>query len=185
MTIAILLQEGHAEGGGFNPLDLAQGGGLFWTVVIFVVALPFIWKLVMGPITRGLAERDEAASRAIKAAEEAKSGAEKARAEVEAQLAQARTQAGQLLDEARVRGETREREIIDTAKKESQALLERARTEIRAEQDRAISTIRKQVVDLSLAAAGQVLRRKVDAADDRRLAEELLANAGGTREGRK
>jgi len=87
--------------------------------------------------------------------------------------------------QARARGETREREILDTAKKEGQALLERARTEIRAEQDRAIATIRKQVVDLSLQAAGQVLRRKVDAADDRRLAEELLANAGGAREERK
>ncbi len=80
-----------------------------------------------------------------------------------------------------LRGETREREIIDTAKKESQALLERARTEIRAEQERAISTIRKQVVDLSIHAAGQVLRRKVDAADDRRLAEELVANSGEAR----
>jgi len=29
-----------------------------------------------------------------------------------------------------------------------------------------------------------VLRRKVDAADDRRLAEELVANAGPAREGR-
>jgi len=184
MNLAILLQEGHAAGGGFNPLDLAQGGGLFWTVVIFLVSLPFIWKLVMGPITRALEERDESASRAIKAAEEAKLGAEKARSEIEAQLAQARAQAGALLDEARVRGEVREREIVDTAKKESQALLERARTEIRAEQDRAISTIRKQVVDLSVNAAGAVLRRKVDAADDRRLAEELVANAGGNREGR-
>jgi len=185
MTFAILWQEGHAAGGGFNPLDLSQGGGLFWTVVIFLVSLPFIWKMVMGPITRALAERDAAASRAITAAEQAKSGAEAARAEIEAQLAQARAQAAKLLDEARARGETREREIIDTAKKEGQALLERARTEIRAEQDRAISTIRKQVVDLSLNAAGQVLRRKTDASDDRRLAEELVANAGAAREGRK
>jgi F-type H+-transporting ATPase subunit b len=184
MTIAILLQEGHAEGGGFNPLDLSQGGGFFWTVVIFLVSLPFIWKMVMGPVTRALEARDEAASRAIKAAEDAKSGAEKARAEVEAQLSAARAQAGTILEEARARGESRERELLDAAKKESQALLERARTEIRAEQDRAISTIRKQVVDLTVNAAGAVLRRKVDAADDRRLAEELVANAGGTREGR-
>jgi len=184
MTLGILLQEGHAEGGGFNPLDLAQGGGLFWTLVIFLVSLPFIWKMVMGPITRALEARDAAASHAIKAAEDAKSGAEKARAEIEAQLTAARTQAGAILEEARARGESREREMLDTAKKEAGALLERARNEIRAEQDKAISTIRKQVVELSINAAGQVLRRKVDAADDRRLAEELVANAGPAREGR-
>jgi F-type H+-transporting ATPase subunit b len=183
MIPGIVMQATH-EGGGFNPLDLAQGGGLFWTIVIFLVSLPFIWKMVMGPVTRALEARDEAASRAIQAAEAARSGAEQARAEVEAQLLQARTQASAILDEARARGETRQREIVDTAKKESQALLERARIEIRAEQDRAVSAIRKQVVELSLGAAGAVLRRKVDGADDRRLAEELVANAGGAREGR-
>jgi F-type H+-transporting ATPase subunit b len=183
MTLGMLLQENHG-GGGFNPLDLAQGGGLFWTVVIFLISLPFIWKMVMGPITRGMEARDEAASAAIKAAEDAKSGAEKARAEVEAQLAAARAQAGTIVDEARARGEAREREILDTAKKESQALVERARIEIRAEQDKAIGTIRKQVVDLSIQAAGQVLKRKADSSDDRKLAEELVANAGPTREGR-
>jgi len=184
MTFAILLQEGHAEGGGFNPLDLSQGGGLFWTVIIFLVSLPFIWKMVMGPITRALEARDDAASKAVRAAEQAQSGAEAAKAEISAQLAAARAQAAALLDEARVRGESREREIVDTAKKEAGALLERARIEIRAEQDKAIGTIRKQVVELSLSAASQVLKRKVDANDDRRLAEEMVAGAGTAREGR-
>lgn len=169
------------EGGGFNPLDPKSIGIAFWTLLIFLVSLPFIWKVVMGPVAKALEARDEAASKAIRAAEEARSGAEKARGEVESQLAAARAQAATILDEARARGEQREREILDSAKKESAALLERARTEIRAEQDKALSAIRKQVVDLSLQAAGQVLRRKVDAADDRRLAEELVSNVESSR----
>ena len=65
--------------------------------------------------------------------------------------------------------------MLDAAKKESVAMLERARSEIRAEQDKAIATIRRQVVDLSLNAAGTVLRRKIDASDDRRLIDEMVA----------
>ena len=38
-------------GGGFDPLDLAGFGNFFWTLLIFLVALPFIWKVVMGPVT--------------------------------------------------------------------------------------------------------------------------------------
>src|SRR5262245_20228329 len=168
-----LLSEG---GGGFNPLDPASMGIVFWTWIIFLVSLPLIWKIVMGPVTRGLEARDEQAAKAIAAAEEAKRGAESARADVEAKLAEANRQAAAIVEEARQRAEAREREMLDKARQEAGALLDRARGEIRAEQDKAISAIRREVVDLSLHAAGQVLRRKVDAADDKRLVEELVAS---------
>lgn len=169
------------EGGGFNPLDIHGAGITVWTWIIFLVACPLIWKVVMGPVSRALNARDEAAAQAVSAAEEARRGAEKARAEVEARLGDAHKEAARLVDAARARAEVREKELIESAKAESVSLLDRARAEIRAEQDKAIAQIRKQVVDVSLAAAGQVLKRKVDASDDRRLVEALVASA---REGR-
>ena len=165
-----------SEEGGFNPLDLAQGGGFFWTLVIFLVALPFIWKMVMKPITVALEARDDRAAQAIVAAEEAKRAAEAARAEVDTKLAEANRQAAQVLEDARQRAELRDKELAEQAKREAAGMLERARSEIRAEQEKAISAIRREVVDLSLNAAGTVLRRKVDASDDRRLVEELVSS---------
>jgi F-type H+-transporting ATPase subunit b len=173
MTTAMLLIP--AEGGGFNPLDFTQLGILIWTWIIFLVALPFIWKVVMGPVTRALLERDEKAASAIAGAEAAKADAEKARVAVEASLAEARAEAAKTIEAARARGEVREREILGEAKAASEKLLEHARSEIRSEQAKAVAQIRAQVVDLSLAAAGKVLERKVDAADDRRLVESLVA----------
>ncbi len=41
----------EASEGGFNPLELTQLGNALWTWVIFLLALPIIWKVVMGPIT--------------------------------------------------------------------------------------------------------------------------------------
>lgn len=168
-----LLSEG---GGGFNPLDPHGIGIAFWTWVIFLVSLPFIWKVVMGPVTKALEARDETAAKAIVAAEEAKQGAESARAEVEAKLAEANRQAAQILEEARQRAEARDKVLAEQAKKEAAGMLERARSEIQAEQDKAVSAIRREVVDLSINAASTVIRRKVDAADDRRLVEELVAS---------
>ena len=54
-------------------------------------------------------------------------------------------------------------------------MLERAKSEIRNEEAKALSAIRREVVDVSMSAAGQVLKRKVDSADDKRLVEELVA----------
>jgi F-type H+-transporting ATPase subunit b len=176
MTTAIVLVP--AEGGGFNPLDFTQIGIMIWTWIIFLAALPFIWKVVMGPISRSMLARDEKVTAAIAAAESAKTEAERARVAVEASLAEARTEAAKTVEAARGRAEVREREILGEAKAASEKLLEHARSEIRSEQAKAVAQIRAQVVDLSLAAAGKVLERKVDAADDRRLVEQLVAAAG-------
>jgi F-type H+-transporting ATPase subunit b len=179
LPIALLLE----PEGGFNPLDLSQGGGLFWTVVIFAVALVPIWKMVMGPITRGMEARDEKVASAIASAEKASRDAEAARQAVEAKLKEAQVEAGKLVEAARGRAEAVERQLKEDAAKQANALIERARTEIQNEQDKALSAIRREVVDVTLSAASQVVKRKIDAADDRRLVEELVAAA--SKEARK
>ena len=175
LNLMLLTSEGASD---FNPFDPSAGGGLLWTWIIFLVALVPMWKVVMRPIVRGLEERDARALEAIASAERAARDAVAAQAAVEQRLAEARTEAASMVETARARAEARERDILAQAKHESEALLARARAEIRSEQDKAVAAIRKQVVDLSLHAAGQVLRRRVDAQDDRRLVEELVTNAG-------
>lgn len=168
-----------ATSGGFNPLDPSGGGLALWTWIIFLVALPPIWKVVMGPIARALEERDERAARAIESAERASREAEKARAEVEVKLGEAQAQAAKLLAQARERAEDREREMIDQAHREAQAMIERARADIEAEREKALLAIRDEVVDLSLEAASRVLAKRVDSTEDRRLVEELVSSAAG------
>jgi len=164
-----------AEGGGFNPVDPSGGGGLLWTLIIFFIALPFIWKVVMGPIATALQDRDERASRAIVLAEKASSEAEQARAEVEVKLGEARAEAAQLMGEARERATVREKEIVDAAGDEARAMVEAARRTIRAEQEKAIAAIRDEVVDLSMAAASKVLERNVGSEDDRQLVAGMVS----------
>ena len=166
---------------GFNPLDPSTFGGALWTLLIFVLAIPFIWKTVMGPVSRALVERDDLTSRAIAAAEQASAEASAARAAVEEKLNAAQADAARLLAEARERGEAREREILALAKEESARLLANARAAIQVEQDKALAAIRAEVVELSMHAASKVLGRNVGAEDDRRFVSELVSKREGTR----
>ena len=170
-----------SDGGGFNPLSLDGGGNLFWTVLIFAVALPFMWKIVMGPVTSALEERDDLAARAITAAEKAQSAAEKAQADVEVALGNAKAEAAGLLAEARKRAEVREHEIVEAAKSEAASMVESARKAIRTEQDKAISTIRNEVVELSINAASRVIERNIGSEDDRRFVSDLVAGQESAR----
>ncbi len=175
LPLAVLAAE---AGEGFNPLDVEGAGSFLWTLIIFLIALPLMWLLVMGPITRALEERDERVQTSITAAERASRDAERARAEVEVRLGEAQTAAAKLLSDARERGEEREREIIETARREAEGLVTRASADIATAREQALSAIRDEVVDLSLLAAGQVLKRKVDSEDDRRLVQDYVSASG-------
>lgn len=171
MLLALL----ESAEGGFNPIGESAAASALWTWVIFLLSLPFIWKIVMGPVTKALVARDAEASEAVKLAERASEDAEKARAEVEVKLGEAQAEAAQVMAQARERAETREREIVEAAKSEATAMIDTARANIQAEQDKAISAIRGEVVSLSINAASQVLSRRVDSEDDRRLVTELVS----------
>jgi F-type H+-transporting ATPase subunit b len=173
LSLATLATLSGGEGG-FNPIDFAAGGNLFWTLAIFVVSVPIIWIVVMGPVTKALEERDAKTERAIAAAEKASRDASEARAKLEVTLAEAQASAARLVAEARAKAETRGAEIVESAKGEATQLLEAARKAIRTEQDKALAAIRNEVVELSLRAASKVLERNVGGEDDRKVVAQVV-----------
>lgn len=172
-----------AAEGGFNPLDVSGAGGFLWTLVIFVAALPFMWKVVFAKVAGALTERDAKASEAIVAAQRAGEEAEKARAEIEVKLGEAQAEASKLLAQAKERAEVRERDIVESAKREAESMIESARQAIEVEREKALAAIRGEVVELSLNAASKVLGRNVSGEDDRRMVEELVSSKAGGGQG--
>lgn len=167
-----------AESGEFNIFDPNTIGNFLWTLLIFLIALPLMWKFVFGPIADALIERDAQAAAAVNAAQAASDDAERARAEVEVVLGNANAEAKKVIAAATSRAEVRERDIIEGAKKESEAMITSARAQIEAERDKAVATIREEVVDLSMKAASEVLGRNVGGDDDRRLAKSIVESSG-------
>lgn len=161
--------------GGFDPMDFKGFGNAFWTLLIFALSIPLIWKMVMGPIVGALQERDEQTARAIEEAKRASEEAEKARAAAEVARGEAQAEVATLMAEARERAEAREHEIVEAAKTEASSLIEAARSAIRAEEDKALSAIRAEVVELSLGAARKVIGRNVGSDDDRQVVEALVS----------
>ena len=170
--LPLLVEEQH--GGGFNPLELSHIGNFVWTLVIFLLALPLIWKFVMGPITKALLERDSRAEHAIEAAQKASADAERAKVEVEAKLAEARGEAQRIVAESRARAEQVGKQVEAASHEAAGKLLEQAKREIGVEREKALAAIRSEVVELSMSAASAVLQRNVGNDDDRRLVGDML-----------
>jgi F-type H+-transporting ATPase subunit b len=167
---SLVLQEEHASG----PLTV-DGGLMFWTIVVFLLLLAILKKFAW-PAVLGAVEARE------KALEEQLAEAERNRAEAAALLAEhkklvgdARAQAGSILAEARTAADKERTVALEKTKLEQAELLERARREIAAERDRAIADLRREAVDISLAAASKLIGERLGSDTDRKLVTDYLA----------
>ncbi len=164
--------EGEAAGGG--GLFAVDPGLWIWTIVVFLVVLTVLGKFAWGPILKGLDSREAGIRGAIEEAAKHRTEAAALLEEHKRQIADARRQGQELIAEGRDAGQRLRAEIETKARDESERMLERARSEIAREREQAIEALRRESVDLALAAASSVLGKKLDAASDRALVEDYL-----------
>ena len=165
---SILAQEHGAEGGGGGLFDI-NVGLMVWTVVIFVCVLTVLWRFAFGPILAAVQSREEGIQKALDEAKSRQEEAEKLLKEHKAQLVDARRQAQEILAEGREAAGRLQKELEGKAREESDAILARARAEIEREKDAAVDVLRRETVDLALAAASKLLHEKLDGEQDRKL----------------
>src|SRR6476661_8192271 len=72
--------------------------------------------------------------------------------------------------EAREQALEKERAVaMEKTKQEQDELLQRARREIASERDRAVADLRREAVDLSLAAASKLIGKRLDSETDKKI----------------
>lgn len=171
MLAAVLAAE--AEGGG-GPFSV-NPGVMIWTWIIFLAFLFFFRKTFWVTIVSRAEEREKTISAQL--AEAATMNAE-AKVLVESQRqasAESRSAAQSLLAEAKA-GVEKERALgLEKAKVEQAALMERARRDIAAERDKALADLRREAVELALAAASKVVGQRLDSDADRKIVLDYLA----------
>lgn len=172
-----LLAQGGGEGGG-GVYDMNTGLSV-WTLIVFAGLVLILGKFAWGPILQAVDRREEGIQSALDEAAQRNEEAAKLLEEHKAQLADARRQASELIAEGRSAGESVRKEIEEKARTEAQGILERARHEIERERDAALDTLRKESVELALAAASRLMQENLDQAKDRALVERYLGEFGG------
>lgn len=166
-----------AGGEGLGTLLDVRSGAFFWTVLIFVVSLPFMWKFVFGPITRALEERESASRNAAAAAEAAREETERLKAAIQDDLDTARREAAKQVADAKARASEREKELMAAAKEEAEKERARAKAEIDQALNSARELLRKEAVELGVGVAERVIRREFSEADQSRLVEDFQKEA--------
>jgi F-type H+-transporting ATPase subunit b len=171
ITLAAL-QEPHAAPG---PLSV-EPGLMIWTVIVFLLLLLVLKKFAYPALLGAVEARERALQEQLDEAERNRAESAKLLEEHKKLLAEARTQAHSLLVEARTTAEKERALAMEKTLQEQQQLLERARRDIAGERDRAIAELRREAVDLSLAAASKLIGERLTSDTDRKLVQEYLAS---------
>jgi F-type H+-transporting ATPase subunit b len=191
LTLLALAQEGE-HAGPMSPFEV-NFGIFFWTWIVFVVLLYVLKRFAFPVIVKATVAREERIAAHLAGAETANREAQALLEENKRLLAEARTQAQALLEEnkrllaeARTRAQALVAEAKQAAEKEraaaverthaeQEALLDRAKRDIAAEKDRAVAALRREAVDLSLAAATRLIGERMDSEADRKLVTAYLS----------
>lgn len=159
-----------------NPYFWAELGTHILAFVIFIFILR---KLAFKPLLKVIDERREKIEADFKKAEDLAEDAEKSKKRYEKQLEEIEAKAREKMQESIDEGKRIAAEIQQKAREDAESLLQRAKKNTEIELANARKQLRKDVVELTLAATEKVLREQVDRAAHTRHIDKFIDEVGG------
>jgi F-type H+-transporting ATPase subunit b len=165
-------QEG---GGGAGPLTV-DGGLVIWTLVVFGLLLYLLRRSAWPVLLAAVRERERRLEQQLAEAERNRAEAAALLEEHKKLLAGARSEAQEIINTAKLVAQKERDALLARARHEYDELLTRARKEIDGEKEKALLALRREAVDLTIAAASKLIEARLDTEANRRLVEEYLAS---------
>lgn len=151
-----------------RPNFLLPNATIIVESIIIAVVLFVIWRFVVPPVRKALADRREMVQRQIdesKKADEKFAAAEQRHREA---LAEARAEAGKIRDTARAEGQKNLDELRGEASGEVARVRREGDEQLAAQRERVVSDLEPQVAELSRALASRIVGENVAAGGRKR-----------------
>jgi F-type H+-transporting ATPase subunit b len=175
LTSGFILGASAGEGLQFNS------GDIIFQLIMFIILLALVKKFAWGPLMGIMKQREEFIANEISAAEASRAEASKLLEEQRELLKTSRAEAGQLIENAKKQGEVQREDIIAAARAEAERIKESAKREIVQEKEKAVAALREQVASLSVLIASKVIEKELSEADQEKLINEYIKEAGEER----
>ena len=159
--------------GGFASLGISLPLLLAF-LINFMILFVLLGKFLYKPVLKMLDERSKKIKESMEWAEATKKEYEQAKAEVQRQIEKGRQEAQAIITQATQVGEKLKGESREEAVKQAQTIIDRTRTELATERDQLVGKLRKEFVDISIAAAEKVIKETLNKEKHKKLIEETL-----------
>ncbi len=160
------------------------GSAINFAIVLFV-----LFRFGKGPVLEGLSKRKKTIMADIDAATELKTAAQKRLKDYEKQLGRIESRRKELHQESQQQWEAEQKRILAEAEERGARLRRDAELRVEQELKQAESDLLREAVDSAVAAAEELLKKRIQSSDQDRLADEFATGLGASlaqsrREGR-
>lgn len=146
----------------------------FAQILNFLILVVILRALCYKPIVRMIKAREDKIAESLAKADSDVAEAEELKKSYQTQLAEAREKAQAIVDKAeKVAASNREASIQDT-KREIEQMKKAAQAEIQRDHERAADQLKKEIVALSLLAAGKVVAKNLEASENEALVGDFI-----------
>lgn len=157
-----------------DPTKASSVMQALWVIIIFLIMLAILYPTAWKNVLAGLKAREDRIRSDIAEAEAARAKAEATLKEYNTQLATAEQRVRDLIAGAQADGERIAAQIRVRGEQEAQEAKERATKEIEAARQQAIADLYDQAATLATTVAEKILRRELNANDQRDLVTRSL-----------
>ncbi|MCE9600175.1 MAG: F0F1 ATP synthase subunit B [Spirochaetia bacterium] len=162
-----------ASEGGLSLLSVNPGLAI-WTTITFVLVMVVLQRYAWKPIIKALDERAGKIQADLDRAESVRREAEIKLEDYMQKLNALKEQGLEILEEARKDANRIKEEMLESAKNEAEAMRQRGVRDIELAKDGALEELHKEVVNLSVSIASQVIGRSLKPEDHKRFAEDAI-----------
>lgn len=151
-----------------------RGDLLVAQLVNFLLVLLVLWKFAYKPILAALDEREKKIAKSVHDAELVTKRLGEAEKEKEEILRFAREEADAFARKSLEETQARKAEMVAAAKQEVERVIAQGKVQLAEEHDAMMVAMRKEIVDIAIAAATKVLGESVTEKKSQSLAEEVV-----------
>ena len=165
-----------AGGGGswINDWLMPNTGLTLWTIATFLFLLFVLHWKAWGPLMDALDARAKQIEESLSKAEKVTADAEVQAEKNEQILQDARNEAQEIISRAREAGDKLKQKLESDGKNQYDSMLIKAKDQIESEKQKALNEIKDTVVDVALKASEKVIKRNLNADDNKKMIEETV-----------
>ena len=177
--LAHAAESGHGGGGGGLLQSLGiEPKGIVVQICGFVILFFLLRKFLFGPLQGAMAARRTEIQGTYNRLEEQQNALSRRQTELEQHLAEIEAERRNRIQEAANEGQALREQILAEAHRQSETIMEQGRRRLQIEQEQAMATLRTEMADVAVRAAGQLIGENMNDDRHRRLVSEFITKVG-------